>query len=154
MPKLDDADRRLLAALQQDARLSIQELAEKVGLSPSPTWRRLRRLEQEGVIAAHVALLDARRLGLNTRAYIHVSLTDHSEANIRAFERFVQAEAQIVECCAITGADDYLLKVVARDPEALEHFLMQRLLGLGFVRSSTTHFVLSQKKQSTALPLE
>ena len=82
-----------------------------------------------------------------------MSLIDHSEENIRAFDRFVEDEDQIVECCSITGSDDYLLKVVATDPEALEQFIMKRLLSLGIVRSSTTHFVLRQKKYATALPL-
>jgi len=153
MPKLDAADARLLAALQVDCKLSTQELAERAALSPSPAWRRVRRMEGDGVIEGYVALVNPRAVGLNTRAYIHVSLTDHSPENIRAFEGFVAREAQITECAAITGAEDYLLKVVARDPEDLETFLMHRLLALGFVRSSTTHFVLSQKKNATALPL-
>ncbi len=153
MPNLDQADARLLAALQQDCKLSTQELAERAALSPSPAWRRVRRLENEGVIAGYVALVNPRAVGLNTSAYIHVSLTDHSPENIRAFDAFVAREVQIVECASITGADDYLLKVVARDPEDLEAFLMHRLLALGFVRSSTTHFVLRQKKNATALPV-
>ncbi len=154
MPYLDDADRRLLEALQHDARLSTQQLAARAGLSPSPAWRRVRRMEQAGVIRAYVALADPRALGLMTRAYVHVSLTDHGPAAIAAFDRFVEREPQIVECCSITGADDYLLKVVARDPEALESFLMHKLLALEVVRSSTTHFVLREKKSRTALPLE
>ena len=153
MPRLDAADHRLLAALQRDCKLSTQELAERANLSPSPAWRRVRRMEEDGIIEGYVAKLNPHAIGLNTSAYIHVSLTDHSEANIRAFDAFVALEAQIVECASITGTDDYLLKVVARDPEDLETFLMHRLLALGFVRSSTTHFVLSQKKQATALPL-
>lgn len=153
MPQLDTADIRLLTALQSDCKLSTQELAERASLSPSPAWRRVRRLEEDGVIDAYVALVNPRAVGLNTRAYIHVSLTDHAPGTIRGFETFVEREAQIIECAAITGAADYLLKVVARDPEDLEAFLMHRLLALGFVRASTTHFVLSQKKQATALPL-
>lgn len=154
MTDLDPQDLRLLALLQEDGKLSTQELAERAAMSASPAWRRVRKLEEAGVIERYVALLDPKALGLNTRAYVHVSLIDHSEANIRAFDRFVAAEDQIVECCSITGSDDYLLKLVATDPEALEQFIMKRLLSLGIVRSSTTHFVLRQRKYSTALPLE
>ena len=154
MTQIDPQDRRLLSLLQQDAKRPTQELAEAAGMSTSPAWRRIRRLEKAGVIDRVVALLNPKKLGLNTRAYVHVSLIDHTEPTIRAFDDFVAHEDQIVECCSITGADDYLLKVVATDPEALEHFLMRKVLGLGIVRSSTTHFVLRQKKHATALPLD
>ncbi|MCI2398719.1 Lrp/AsnC family transcriptional regulator [Aliiroseovarius subalbicans] len=154
MPDLTAQDARLLSLLQQDAKRSTQDLADAAGMSASPAWRRVRKLESDGVIDRTVALLNPRKLGLNTLAYVHVSLMDHSEASIRAFDSFVAREDQIVECCSITGADDYLLKVVAPDPEALETFLMRRILALGIVRSSTTHFVLRQKKHVTALPLD
>lgn len=150
---LDDFDRRLLRALQADGKLSIQELAERAGLSPSPAWRRVRRMEEAGIITGYRALLDRKAIGLSTLAFVHVSLIDHTEASIRIFDSFVETEDQVIECCSITGTDDYMLKIVARDPEALEYFLMKRILGLGIVRSSTTHFVLRQKKYSTALPV-
>ncbi len=153
MTNLDDQDIRLLAALQKDGKISTQDLAERAGMSASPAWRRVRKLEQAGIIDRYVALLNPRSLGLNTRAYVHVSLIDHSEDSIRIFDDFVAREDQVVECCSITGSDDYLLKVVATDPEALEFFIMKRILGLGIVRNSTTHFVLGQKKYTTALPL-
>jgi len=151
--KLTDQDKRLLEALQADGKLSMQALAEAAGTSASPAWRRVRRLEEAGVIDRYVALLNAQKLGLMTRAYVHVSLIDHTEDSIQTFDRFVELEDQVVECCSVTGSDDYLLKIVAADPEALENFIMKRLLSLGIVRSSTTHFVLRQKKYTTALPL-
>lgn len=153
MTPLDDTDRRLLAILQTEGRIPIQELAERAGLSTSPCWRRVKKLEDSGVIRGYAALVDAAALGLLARAYVHVSLIDHSEETIRQFDAFVAQEEQIVECATVTGSDDYLLKVVASDPEALEHFLMHRILRLGLVRSSTTHFVLRQRKETTALPL-
>ena len=153
MTDITSQDRRLLTALQENSKISTQDLADQAGMSASPAWRRVRKLEEDGVIERYVALLNPRAVGLNTRAYVHVSLLDHSESNIRAFDAFVAREDQIVECCSITGSDDYLLKVLARDPEALEDFIMKRILGLGIVRSSTTHFVLRQKKYATALPL-
>ena len=153
MPKLSDQDRQILNILQEDGKVSTQDLAERCGMSTSPCWRRVRKLEEAGLIKGYVALLSTRALGLKTRAYVHVSLIDHTETSIRIFDEFVASHDEIVECCSITGSDDYLLKVVATDPEALEQFIMKSILGLGIVRSSTTHFVLRQKKYSTALPL-
>ena len=154
MPDLDDHDIQLLHLLQKDAKISTQDLADHVNLSPSPCWRRVRKLEDSGIIERYVTLLDRRKLGLNTLAFVHVSLIEHSEQTIRVFDDFVANEDQIIECCSITGADDYLLKVVAADPEGLENFIMKKVLRLGIVRSSTTHFVLRQKKYRTELPLE
>lgn len=153
MSNLDPYDLAILAALQRDAKLSLQDLAQEVNLSTSPCWRRVRKLEESGTIASYTALLDARKIGLNTQAYVHISLLDHKESTIEAFDSFVMQEDRVVECASITGSDDYLLKIVAKDPEGLETFLMKNILSLGIVRSCTTHFVLRQKKQSTALPL-
>ena len=150
----DEVDKRLLRLLQRDARLSTQELADQAGLSASPAWRRVRRLEQEGLIRTQVAMLDPKKLGLHAVAYVHVSLLDHAEATIGRFDAFVQAEDQVVECASITGSNDYVVKVYARDPEHLEFFIMRKLLALGLVRSSTTNFVLRQTKYTTELPLD
>ena len=153
MTDLDPTDRRLLALLQRNARASTQDLAEAAGLSPSPAWRRVRRLEEAGVITGHVALLSAQRLGLRAMAYVQVSLMDHTEASLARFARFVEAEAQVLECASITGAADYLLKIVAEDAEGLERFLMRRLLATGIIRATVTNFVLRQTKYTTALPV-
>ncbi|MEY8096382.1 Lrp/AsnC family transcriptional regulator [Falsihalocynthiibacter sp. S25ZX9] len=153
MDALDSHDIAILAALQRDGKMSLQDLAREVNLSTSPCWRRVRKLEENGTIAQYTAILDARKIGINTQAYIHISLLDHTQTTIDAFDAFVAREEQIVECASITGSDDYLLKIVAKDPEDLETFLMKGILSLGIVRSSTTHFVLRQKKQSTFLPL-
>ncbi len=154
MPELDDFDKRLLRLLQHDARLTTQELADRAGLSVSPAWRRIRRLEQEGIIRGQVAMLDPRKLGLHAVAYVHVSLLDHAEATIARFDQFVQEQDQVVECASITGSNDYVIRVVAKDPEDLEFFIMRKLLALGVVRSSATNFVLRQTKYTTALPIE
>lgn len=151
---LDDFDRRLLRRLQRDARVSTQELAEGAGLSASPAWRRVKRMEEAGIIRAQVALLDPGKLGLNASAYVQVSLTDHAPATIARFDAFVQAEARIVDCARVTGGGDYLMKVLARDTGDFEDFLMHRLLALGVVRATTTSFVLRQTKSTTELPLD
>lgn len=153
MPKLDEADRRLLKLLQRDSTLSTQALADESGLSSSPAWRRVRRLINEGYIARQVAIVPPVKVGLHAMAYVQVQLLDHTEASIAKFERFVQVEDQIIECATITGTSDYLLKIVAADPEGLEHFIMRRMLALGIVRGTMTNFVLRQTKYTTAMPV-
>lgn len=152
--ELTEADRRLLRLVQRDARASTQEMAEAAGMSSSPAWRRMKRLEETGVIRAHVALLDAGKIGLKARAYVQVSLTEHTEPTVAKFDALVRDEARIVECARVTGAFDYLLHVVTRDAEDLEAFLMRRLLASGLVRTATTSFVLRQTKATTELPLD
>ncbi len=153
MPMIEEKDREILRILQADGKISLHALAEQVSLSTSPCWRRVKRLEDAGLIDRYVAILDPRALGLHAQAYMQVSLQDHTEETIATFDRFVQTEDQIIECCSITGSNDFLMKVVAEDPEALEHFIMRRVLRLGVVRSSHTNFVLRRTKSNTALPV-
>lgn len=153
MPHLDDTDRHLLRLLQRNAARSTQELAEAAGLSTSPAWRRVRRLIDERVIDRQVALVSPAQAGLHAMAYVQVSLMDHTEPTLARFEAFVRDHDQIMECATITGSYDYQLKILAADPEGLEHFVMRQMLPLGIVRSSMTHFVLRQTKYTTALPL-
>lgn len=153
MPEIDEIDRRLLRLLQKDSTLSTQALADHAGLSSSPAWRRVRRLIEDGIIRKQVALIAPASAGLHAMAYVQVSLLDHTESSLERFESFVQTEDQIVECATITGTSDYHLKIVASDPEGLEHFIMRRLLALGIIRGTVTNFVLRQTKYTTALPL-
>ncbi|MEE2944821.1 MAG: Lrp/AsnC family transcriptional regulator [Pseudomonadota bacterium] len=150
---LEENDKKILRVLQRDGKISLQALADEVNMSTSPCWRRIKRLEEAGLIDRYAAILNPRLLGLHAQAYMHVSLLDHTEATIEAFDRFVQTEDQITECCSITGSNDYMLKVVAEGPEELETFIMKRVLRLGIVRSSHTNFVLRRTKSSTALPV-
>lgn len=110
-------------------------------------------MEDAGVIEGQVAILNPRAVGLMAAAYVQVTLTDHSETSLARFEAFVQAHDQIVECAILAGEADYLLKVMARDPEDLERFLMQQLRATGLVRDSKSSFVLRRLKARTALPL-
>lgn len=153
LPDLDEADRRLLRLMQQDASLSNQALADQAGLSASPAWRRIKRLIDEGYIARQVAIVPPAKAGMHAMAYVQVSLLDHTEESIARFDRFVLAEEQIIECATITGTADYLLKIVAPDPEGLEHFIMRRMLALGIVRGTVTNYVLRQTKYTTAMPM-
>lgn len=150
---LDPHDRRILQALQEDARVSNKELAERVGLSPSPCWRRVRRLEESGVIEQYVARLSRQALGFPVLAYVQISLEDHHPDTIREFDELVRRCDEVQECCSMSGQYDYLIKVVARDMESYEEFLSGKLLRLGGVQTANTSFVLKQKKSTSALPL-
>lgn len=150
---LDRLDRRILGELQADARLTNQELARRVGLSPAPCWRRLRRLEHEGFIGAYATLLDAGAIGLPILAYALVSLENHHPESVRQFDRFVSERPEVLECHSMSGANDYLLRIVAASMESYERFLSTQLLQLQAVRSVNTSFVLRTKKFTTRLPV-
>lgn len=150
---LDDYEKLILKALQKDGRASIQDLSAQVGLSASPCWRRVKRLEEDGYITRYAAILDGKKLGLNAFAHVQVSLVDHTEASITTFRNFVERSDQVLDCASITGDFDFILKVAATDPEALEQFIMHNLLRLGIVRTTTTNFILRQMKVSGALPV-
>src|SRR5687767_163649 len=115
MSALDKTDRRLLAELQRDARQTNQDLAKRVGLSPAPCWRRLKRLEEDGFITQYTALLDPDRIGFTVTAYSHVSLENHHPDSVRTFGDWVRDQPEVLECCMMSGEYDYLLKVVARN---------------------------------------
>ncbi|MEP1767421.1 MAG: Lrp/AsnC family transcriptional regulator [Sulfitobacter sp.] len=151
---LDKYERLILKMLQKDGRASTQELSDAVDLSPSPCWRRVKRLEDDGFIQRYAAIVDSKKLGLGAFGYVQVSLVDHSENSISIFKRFVHESEQVLECASITGDFDFLLKIVAPDPEALEEFIMKQMLRLGVVRNTTTNFVLRQIKTAGALPVE
>lgn len=150
---LDTYEKQILKHLQQDGRASTQDLSEAVGLSASPCWRRVKKLEEEGYITRYAAILDRKKLGLGALAYVHVSLIEHSEASIEKFYDFVETSERVIECASITGEFDFVLKVAATDPENLEQFIMQRILRLGVVRTTTTTFILRQNKVAGPLPV-
>jgi DNA-binding Lrp family transcriptional regulator len=150
---LDRLDRRILEVLQEDARTSNQELAKRVGLSPAPCWRRLRRLEQAGYIEGYATLLRASAIGLPILAYAMVTLENHHPESVRRFDQLVRERAEVLECHSMSGANDYLLRIVAASMEAYEHFLSTQLLQLDAVRSVNTSFVLRTKKFTTRLPV-
>jgi DNA-binding Lrp family transcriptional regulator len=150
---LDRVDRRILDTLQADARISNQELAKKIGLSPAPCWRRLRRLEEEGFIAGYATLLNGSAIGLPILAYALVTLENHHPETVRQFDRLIQDRPEVLECHSMSGANDYLLRIVAASMEAYEHFLSTQLLQSAAVRSVNTSFVLRTKKSTTRLPV-
>ncbi len=149
----DRATRLILEALQQDASLSTQQLADRVGLSATPVWRRVRELEERGVIRRQVVLVDREQLGLSICVLANVSLVRHSEGAVEAFEAMVAASPEIVECQAITGEADYVIKVVAPDMKAYDQFLQTKIFKVAGVHSVRSNVVLREVKYETALPV-
>jgi DNA-binding Lrp family transcriptional regulator len=152
-PTLDEIDSRILTALQENARVSNVELAELVGISPSPCWRRVRELEQKGVIARYVTLLDPGSIGLPVSVFIQVSLERQVEAALETFETAVADWPEVMECYLMTGDADYMLRVVVADLAAYHRFLVDHLTRVPGVASIKSSFALKQVKYRTALPL-
>ncbi len=150
---LDEIDQRILAELQKNARLSNVELAERAGLSPSPCLRRVRSLENEGVIKGYAALVDQDAVGLPVSVFIMVSLERQIEHALEVFEEKVRALPEVMECYLMTGDSDYLLRVVTRDLQAYEQFLMRHLTKFPGVTSIKSSFALKQVVYRTELPV-
>jgi len=150
---LDAIDRRILAELQENARLTNNELAERVGLSPSPCLRRVRNLEESGVIRKHVTLLEAEALDLPVNVFVNVTLERQVENALEAFEKAVVKRPEVMECYLMTGESDYLLRVVVSDLAAYERFLKDHLTRIAGVASIKSSFALKQVRYKTALPL-
>ena len=151
--RLDAVDARILDLIQHDAALSVAEIAEQVGLSSSPCWRRIKRLEEEGVIQRRVTLLDREKLGLDFEVYCTVKLSLPTRDNLDAFEQSVRKWAEVVQCATVTGAADYELRIVTRDMHAFDSFLRDKMLALGLVSNIESRIVIRAVKNSTAVPL-
>ncbi len=150
---MDRSDRKILQVLQTDARIPNQRLAEQVGLSPSACLRRVQRLEADGVISEYAAHLSRDNVGLSIMAFVHISLEDHHPETLNKFDSIVSASEEILECHALSGQYDYLLKIVARDVGHFDQFLRGQLLVGRGVNAANTSFVLQQRKSTTVLPL-
>jgi Lrp/AsnC family leucine-responsive transcriptional regulator len=150
---LDALDRRLLREVQRDGRASVVALAERVGLSATPCQRRLKRLEEAGIIAGYAALLDAPRLGLGLTAFVQVSLASRSEETVEAFHAAIGRMPEVLAAWAMSGETDYLLQVVARDLEDYGEFATRRLLRLPGVKDTKSAFVLRTVKPPAGLPV-
>jgi Lrp/AsnC family transcriptional regulator, leucine-responsive regulatory protein len=154
---LDPVDRRLLQLLQARGRSSFDELASQVGLSASTVLRRVKRLEEAGVIVGYAAQLAPERVGLGLTAYINVRLEKHTETHKRTpmdlFAAAVQTWPEVAECCSLTGEMDFLLRVLVRDMAHYSRFIMESLLKHPSVQDCKTSFVLQRVKGTTALPV-
>ena len=150
---LDAVDARILDLIQHDASLSVAEIAERVGLSSSPCWRRIKRLEDEGVIQRRVTILDREKLGLNFEVYCTVKLSLPTKDNLETFEMSVQRWPEVVQCATVTGPADFELRVVTRDMHGFDTFLRDRLLSLGLVSNIESRIVIRSVKNTTVVPL-
>jgi Lrp/AsnC family leucine-responsive transcriptional regulator len=150
---LDALDSKILAALQEDGRLSNVELADRVGLSPSPCLRRVKRLEEEGYIAGYKAKVDRRRLGLGMTIFVGVKVDGHRDANAIAFQERVRMLPEVVACHMVSGEADFLLEVVVADLAAYDAFLSRTLLSMPMVRDIRSNFAIRTVKSDGALPV-
>ena len=148
--QLEDRDHRILALLQANARLSNQELAEQAGLSPSSCWRRVRALEEAGVIRGYRAQIDPRRAGLGFHAIIHVQLTRHARDVVDRFKAEVMRHEEVIDCFATTGAADYHLRVLCADLDAFNAFMERTLFRLDGIANIQTNLVLRHIKGASA----
>jgi Lrp/AsnC family leucine-responsive transcriptional regulator len=151
--KLDDIDRRILAALQADGRMTAQQLADRVGLSPSPCARRVRLLEEAGVVKGYVAVIDQAKVGLPISVFASVKLERQREDDLDRFSQAVARWPEVVDCYLMTGQRDYLLRIVVSDLESYERFIKDKLTRLDGVASIESSFALGQVKRSNALPI-
>ncbi|MBI3431679.1 MAG: Lrp/AsnC family transcriptional regulator [Hydrogenophilales bacterium] len=153
--ELDRYDLEILRQLQENGRLSNQELADRIGLSPSPCLRRVRALEEAGIIAGYRALIDAKALGLSLMALIHISMDQHTPERFQGLEAAVGNIPEVIECLLITGqAADYQLKVVVRDMEAYQELLLNHITRIPGVTGVHSSFVLRRVVDTTALPIQ
>jgi len=152
--RLDAIDRRILRHLQDNARISNVDLAARVGISPSPCWRRVRELETGGVITDYVTLVDPASVGLRVSVFVNVSLEKQVESALEVFQAAIRDRPEVMECYLMTGEADYLLRVVVPDLMAYERFLMDHLTRVPGIASIKSSFALKQVKYRTALPLE
>lgn len=151
---IDAFDRAILERLQEDGRISNQDLAAAVNLSPSPCLRRVRRLEEEGLIEGYVVRLNARKLGLKLTAFLHISMDRHTPERFDNFEAAIADFPEVLECHLVTGQDaDYLLKVVVEDMDDYQQFLLDKVTRIGGVTGVHSSFVLKSPKNRTALPV-
>lgn len=150
---LDAIDTKILDLIQHDAGLSVAEIAERVGLSSSPCWRRIKRLEDAGVIKGRVTLLDREKLGLAFEVFAEVKLSLPTKENLQAFEDAVANWPEVAQCATVTGGMDYVLRIVTRDMHAFDDFLRDKLLSLGLVSNVESRIVMRSVKNSTAVPL-
>ncbi len=154
MPEeMDALDTKILDLLQHDSSLSIAEIADRVGLSSSPCWRRIERLKKNGVITQQVTLLDREKLGLNFEVIASVKLQLPTRDNLERFEAAVAKWPEVVDCTTVTGAVDYMLRIITTDMHAYDDFLRDKILSLGVVSDVQSRIVIRVAKRTTAAPL-
>ena len=150
MIELDDIDKRIVAALQAEGRLPIVDLADRVGLSATPCQRRVKRLEEEGVITRYAALISPAAMGVGLQALVEITLDDHSEKTVDAFEAAIRARTEVVACYAVTGDMDFLVHVFVPDLAAFSEFALKALLRMPGVKNTRSSFIMQAVKSDLA----
>ena len=151
---LDPRDRRILAELQRDSRMTTQELADKVGMSSSATWRRVRSLEEAGIIDRYAVIVNPKKAGFGLASMVQVTLARHEQANVEHFIREVLQHSEVLECFATSGEADFHLRVVVEDIDAYNRFLDDFIFKLPGVSQVRSNIVLKEIKADTALPFK
>ena len=151
--KLDRFDAKILDALQRDGRLSVVDLAESIGLSPTPCARRIKALESEGAIEGYAAVLNPARVGLAVLAIVQVKLTEHTDETVARFEREIERMDEVTKCLAMTGSYDFILEVYGKDLEALSNVVLKKLIRVPNVRDMQSSVVLQTIKRTARIPL-
>ncbi len=152
--ELTQQDLDILKILQRDATLSTSEIAERISVSQSPCWRRINRLEQEGIIQRRVALLDRKALGMDVVVFATINLTSTGRQDLEAFERDIRVYPEVVECYTMTGIWDYMLKIITRDIRHFEDFVRNTLTTNTAIGELHSHMAVTEIKNTTELPLE
>ncbi len=151
--EIDRFDAKILAALQKDGRLSIVDLAESIGLSPTPCARRVKALESAGAIEGYAAILNPQRIGLAVQAIVQVKLTEHTDETVARFEREIELMDEVTKCFAMTGSYDFILEVYGRDLDALSNVVLKKLIRVPMVRDLQSSVVLATVKRTARIPL-
>jgi Lrp/AsnC family leucine-responsive transcriptional regulator len=152
--QLDLFDRKIIASLQEDARMPVAQVAERTALSATPVSRRIKRLEDDGVILGYAPVLDPRKLGFELEAYVLINLNAHIDENINRFEQAIRDNPYVIACHAVTGDMDYIVHIIARDVEHLSQITLKTLVRIPGVRDVKSSIVLEAIKEPRALPLE
>ena len=150
---IDSTDKKLLSLLQEDASISTSALADKLHISQSPCWRRINRLEEQGIIQKRVAVLDREALGMSVVVFATVNLTQTGRQNLIEFEQMITGHPEVLECYTMTGIWDYVLKIVTRDVRHYEDFVRNTLTASELIRELHSHIAVTEIKNTSALPL-
>jgi DNA-binding Lrp family transcriptional regulator len=150
---IDNIDAKILHEIQKDAALSVADIADRVGLSSSPCWRRIKRMEELGIIENRVTRLSRKKLGLDFEVFVAVKLALPNKENMEKFEKAIHTMPEVVQCAVVTGAVDFMLRIVTKDMHTYDTFLRETLLSMSLVSDVQSRIVIRQAKDTTALPL-
>jgi Lrp/AsnC family transcriptional regulator len=154
MPEISPIDLQILDAVQRDGSLTTQQIAERIHISQSPCWRRINRLESEGLIRRKVAILDREKLGMDVVVFATINLTTQGRNNLEEFEREVRVLSEVMECYTMAGTWDYMLKIIVKNIHHYELFVRQKLTRLSHIGEVHSHIAVTEIKNSTVLPLQ